>query len=526
MIYLAVVVGMLVQVSSYYVEGYGFTYLVGRGTGTGAGVSWRDKWGADVYNHVGEPGYDAQYYAQLALDPLARDPELARTIDNVPYRVRRILVPWLSYLLGVGQPNAVMQVFSLFNVLCWLALAVLLLRWFPPTDLDRAVRWVGLLYSTGMCLSIYLALADGPSLLLLALALRWFEKDQPWRATAALALGGLAKETSVAAGGLLAPVAWRDLRGWGRALPRVLGVVLPLVVWIGWLRLRLGPAEQPIGARNFDWPLAAVWGRVVELQQSRALGDVVGVYWAASVAGLVSLLTQAGFLLGRWRWREPAWRLAVPFAALALVIGEAVWEGSPGASDRVLLPMLLSFNLLVPVGRKWWAILLLGNLSVFFGPMMLRSVPDSIQHVVVIDMAGAVPSAPESAVEIIFPDPWYAPESHAGESWRWAGGDAEIRVINHLSVPVVATVSGRWASAYERVGIVEFGGQVLWTEPLTKRPNDWRVGAVRLAPGVNSFWIKSDRAPVQLRPESGRAFAVMLLRFRVDGVAGGDGAGN
>ena len=48
-----------------------------------------------------------------------------------------------------------------------------------------------------------------------------------------------------------------------------------------------------------------------------------------------------------------------------IFLGAAVWEGYPGAASRVLLPMTLAFNILVPRGWKWWGVLLLGNLSVF-----------------------------------------------------------------------------------------------------------------------------------------------------------------
>jgi hypothetical protein len=52
-----------------------------------------------------------------------------------------------------------------------------------------------------------------------------------------------------------------------------------------------------------------------------------------------------------------------------LVLGDAVWEGHPAAVGRILLPMTVAFNVLLP--RVRWALflplLVLGNASVVVG---------------------------------------------------------------------------------------------------------------------------------------------------------------
>jgi energy-coupling factor transporter ATP-binding protein EcfA2 len=54
-----------------------------------------------VYNQ--SYGYDGAYYVQLALYPTLENPELAKAIDNLPYRARRILFSWVAWLVGLGQ---------------------------------------------------------------------------------------------------------------------------------------------------------------------------------------------------------------------------------------------------------------------------------------------------------------------------------------------------------------------------------------------------------------------------------------
>jgi len=56
------------------------------------------------------------------------------------------------------------------------------------------------------------------------------------------------------------------------------------------------------------------------------------------------------------------------YAVLMIFLGDAVWESYPSAAARVLLPMTVAFNILVPRG-KWWPILLVvGNLGVLASP--------------------------------------------------------------------------------------------------------------------------------------------------------------
>src|SRR3954465_3238964 len=87
------------------------------------------------------PGYDGAYYVQLALYPTLDNPELEKAIDNLPYRAKRILFCWAAWALGLGQPAWIVQAHALLNVICWLALAVVLLRWFPPTGWENFLRW-------------------------------------------------------------------------------------------------------------------------------------------------------------------------------------------------------------------------------------------------------------------------------------------------------------------------------------------------------------------------------------------------
>jgi hypothetical protein len=50
-----------------------------------------------------------------------------------------------------------------------------------------------------------------------------------------------------------------------------------------------------------------------------------------------------------------------------IFLGQAVWEGHPGAATRVLMPMTFAFNLLLPSTRWFWLLWVLGNVNVLDG---------------------------------------------------------------------------------------------------------------------------------------------------------------
>ena len=81
--YVAVAIAFLAVVASYYRPGGGFTAFIEFPAARHLGELPRVRRAP----HVDEPaggGYDGQFYAQLAVDPFVRDPEIDRALDNPP----------------------------------------------------------------------------------------------------------------------------------------------------------------------------------------------------------------------------------------------------------------------------------------------------------------------------------------------------------------------------------------------------------------------------------------------------------
>src|SRR5438128_11101524 len=107
-------------------------------------------------------GYDGQFYAQLAIDPLLRNPQLARALDGPEYRARRILQPAVAWLLGGGQPAAAVTIYTLLNLAAWYILFTLLLRSQRLATVQGWLCIAAIMLTAGVFSSLARSLTDLP----------------------------------------------------------------------------------------------------------------------------------------------------------------------------------------------------------------------------------------------------------------------------------------------------------------------------------------------------------------------------
>ncbi len=361
-LYVVVVVGFLGAVGQFYRPGTGFTYLIF------FGEEFQERTLSTVeavphYVHRrGSFGYDGQFYAQLAVAPLLDDPGLQDALDSAPYRARRILFSWTAFALGLGQPGWVLQAYALQNVLCWVILAWLLQRWLPPARFRNFALWFACLFSHGMIVSVRRSLLEGPSMLLIVLGLLALEHRRTIVAAGIVGLSGLGRETNLLVAAALAGSGGWSARARARAFVAAGLVAVPLLLWFAYTYSVYGSRVLD-GGGNLTMPLAGLW----QYWES-TLGELRMVGWASrarySLLALVSLAVQAGYLIWRVDWDDHWWRVGISYCALMLLLSINVWEGYPGASTRVLLPMAFAFNVLLPQSRYFWLLFVFGNLTV------------------------------------------------------------------------------------------------------------------------------------------------------------------
>ena len=358
------------SVSQYYDRRTGFTSLIL------FGESFQPRVLATVKNlplHI-QPGggYDGQFYAQIATDPLLRDPAIDRALDLAPQRGRRILFSWTAYVAGLGDPGRIVNAFAIQNVVCWLGLSVLLLWWFPPVNGRYVMLWLASMFAGGLLWSVRMSLLDGPSLLLIALGMFALERGRRWVSALVFGISGLGRETNLLAAAAqleIRSMTWRSL---ARQILQLAVIALPVWVWFDYLYSIYRNTMYTTG-RVLSAPLSWFWWR-----WKAVLPDVLAEGWSSdsrfSLLILVSISVQAAFLIARPQWKDPWWRLGCAYLILMAFFGRPLWEGEPGAL-RVVVPLGLAFNVLLArvVSATWfWALLIGGNLSVLYGLHLLR----------------------------------------------------------------------------------------------------------------------------------------------------------
>ncbi len=314
--------------------------------------------------HADSFGYDGQFYAQMALSPSLNDPQLPAAIDDFPYRSRRILFSWTAWVLGLGRPAWVIEVYALQNALFWLGAAVLLLHWLPPTRWFHFFQWAAILFSRGWAESVIYAVLDGPALFLMLLGVWLSDRGRPHWGTALAGLSVLGKETNLLGGFALLPQLRRNGRSAKEAALRAVLLVLPIAVWMAVVFCRFGTGSSA-GEQNFSAPFGGWSWKVKELIRNAAAID--GPLRAYTVMCLMSAIVQIVWYATSRQWTAKWWRLGVPYTVLGICLGPAVMEGYPGAFSRVLLPMLAAFNLSLKPTKTGWLLLVIGNLSMLPG---------------------------------------------------------------------------------------------------------------------------------------------------------------
>ena len=311
-------------------------------------------------------GYDGQFYAQIALDPLLHSRELTTVIDAPAYRARRILLPATAAVLGIGHPGWTLQAYALLNVLCWFALAWLLYRQIGNRDWTGFARWAGCMFGVGVLDSVRQSLVDLPALLLLVLAAIAHAQARPARSISWLALANLTKETT-----LLGTLALQigpepsEARRWSHPLLGFFLAALPLALWSGYVQLQFHDLPGGSGLGNFSWPFLGALTQARYALREMSFGDFDGRY-SFSVLAMLGFATQCWFL---WRTPQPNfpwWRIGVAYASLLPFLSFWVWSGY-WAACRAVLPLTVAFNLLLPANRWFWPLWIAGNISLLHG---------------------------------------------------------------------------------------------------------------------------------------------------------------
>lgn len=284
----------------------------------------------------GERGYDGQFYAALATDPLLRRDETRRALDNPRYRAGRILLPAIAWSVTGGSRGLAPVAYVL---LCWMgALAGPLVAVLWAGRHGGVSPWWGLALclSPGISTSVLRAMPDGAAGALVVGGLWAWSSNRRATAVGLLALAVVCRETSWA---FIVGAALADLtRGRWRAAAML--SALPAVPWLAW---RQWVVAQSVRGRvglghNIAAPFEGIRSWADRLPD---LSDWMRGPETLAVVGLVVLVAATGMYLIERRTLTAAAGAIVAGVALATVLSDLVWVALHAwARVLILLPLL------------------------------------------------------------------------------------------------------------------------------------------------------------------------------------------
>jgi hypothetical protein len=445
-------------------------------------------------------GFDGQFYAELALDPLLRDPQLQVALDDPPYRARRILTSWLAWAGGLGRPFWILNVYAALNLVFWVGFAAMATRLFRPHGWAGLAGFAAMLMTCGIVESLRSSLTDFPSFVLMTLSMMIGGAG----GAGVLALAALAREANIIGiAGL-----WDYRPPWLPTIRRnaVFAAIagLPLALWVAYVMSRFPMGGSATG-NNLARPFCGIMGKLGEFSVHAANGDIAWKAWYSefltnehlhALLTIVAVLTQSIYLFTHRERDNRIWRVGAIFVPYFLCISSISWE-QHFTITRHALPITLAFNLVLAMrARRGWLVwFLLGNCFVPYGFYQLavygRGAGGSPAEFRVTS-----PQPPGQAIQARFTEGWSAEEWTRGHTWRWGVAQhATLMIVNPTTRPLEAGLSFETRSICPRDLTVSVRGVELWSSRSVQESTGVRTARFTLPPGETTVDFSSAIPP-------------------------------
>jgi hypothetical protein len=288
-------------------------------------------------------GYDGQFFAALATDPLLLRPETPRMLDAPAYRAGRIGLPLAAWALALGHDRAAVLAYQLLAWTLGLLAVWVVARWLE--DEGDSPWWAAaLILSGGVVSTLMGSMPDLAAAALMTFAL-WRHARGRGGVVASLIAAALVRETAAIAALAVALAEIRARRFRRAALAAGLPL-LALAAWRAFVLWRIGPAGVDVPGGNLALPLAWLPEKLAQpLDPAEVLGLLgLGLAFAglpallprlprgtpveATYAGLAALslvLSRLNYVVTWWGYG----RTVLPLAVLSLVVAaraDAPWR--------------------------------------------------------------------------------------------------------------------------------------------------------------------------------------------------------
>jgi hypothetical protein len=202
-----------------------------------------------------EIGYDGQLFLTIALDPLLKNPDSILALDNPPFRYRRILYPFLSYLISLGNRNLIPYVMVGLNVIA-ISLIVLLVSLYLKHYKQKTESSLCILSIPGIWIVLAFSTADVINSLWMIAAIYFYTIKSPKKLSVAIILACLTRETS-----LLIWLTFVILSIWEKHknyLLYLIPAIFPAIFWNIYVLLRFNQQNIAGVESNFVYPFQGI----------------------------------------------------------------------------------------------------------------------------------------------------------------------------------------------------------------------------------------------------------------------------
>ena len=435
-------------------------------------------------------GFDGQLYAEMALDPLLRDPHLHVALDDPPYRGQRILLSWLAWAFGMGNPFWTLNVFAALNFVFWIGFAWLTARLFAPLGWSGLAGYAAILLTCGVLESMQASLTDLPSFTLMLAALMVGGSA----GAAVLAIAALVRTTSLIGFVGLAELTppWKE--AFRKNLVRGLIAVVPLALWVAYVLWRFRGRQVGFDGGNLALPFRGMMEKLGEfsvtafhgpIRWHRLFFEIYKSYDLHALLTIISVVVQSIYIMLHREWRSPLWRWGAVTVVYFSCISFLSWE-SHFTITRHALPMTLVFNLLLAArpSKAWVIWFLLGNCFVPFGVRYFDGMRDFSSPPPQAEFVVVAPAGQSPQLAISYGDGWSGQQWWPDTTWRWArGGHATLMVRNNGSRPVQVELRFIAVSQEVRKLAVTQGTRAIFSTELPAARKVMTIPSIELPPG-------------------------------------------
>ena len=316
---------------------------------------------AGTYVFHNSAGFDGQFYRYIAHDPGLQHSR--GSIDDIPVRYRRILLPLTAYVLAGGSQALIDWTYMLL-VLAGIAAGVYVTALLAQLNGRHSVWGAAFLIIPGPLTSIDRMLLDGPFAALAATFAYAAITKRRWLLWAILLVAPLTRETGFL---FTAGVCATEL--WHRRYKSVLlyGITaLPAVAWSAYVNLH---APKSVASQIVARPFYGLFLRMFEWPTFRAapwVAVTMNIAEAIAMAAFIASLLAVIWLCAR-RGPGPVEIAGFLFAMLAFVLAERFYLTESFGYARPISPLFVFLLFRFLEGRARFALPLIGAVSLPIG---------------------------------------------------------------------------------------------------------------------------------------------------------------